>query len=170
MNKIFMGILFLSIFSANLYSQIGMGEYFKKWEGTYECSYEVTGGISPGIAKEILTIKGIHKNMYLQFNRIGWMTEDSAVLNWSDDEFLTVDLEKTKIAGVWIDDNGSGWLGTINGDLEEGNKISYLIKSNKQTFTETWELKDNTLRWEVKSKDKETGKDQITEALFKKRK
>jgi hypothetical protein len=158
------------ILSNNLYSQVVLGQFLETWRGTYEVSYEVKGGLAPGIAKEILTINGIHKDMYLQMHRIGWMSEDSAGLNWSSDEFLTVDPEKMKIVGVWIDDNGGSWFGRISGDPAEGNKISYLIKSREQTFTETWELKDNKLDWKTSNKDKETGKDMVSEAVFTKKK
>lgn len=170
MNRILIGLMFLLILLSNLYSQASFGQILEEWKGTYEVSYKVEGGLVPGIAKEILTIKSIHKDKYLQLYRIGWMVEDSAQLNWSDDEFLTVDVEKMKIVGVWIDDNGFGSFGNISGDLEEGTKISYLIKSKEQTFTETWELKDNTLRWKNSSKNKETGKEEITEAIYTKKK
>jgi hypothetical protein len=169
-NKIIILLIFFIIFSCKLYSQVGLGQFLETWKGTYEVSYEVKGGIAPGIAKEILSINGIHKDVYLQMHRTGWMAEDSAYFNWSTDEFLTVDLEKMKIVGVWIDDNGSGWFGKISGELEEGDKISYLIKSHEQTFTETWELKDNKLSWKTSSKDKETGKDNGTEAVYTKKK
>jgi len=141
------------------------------WIGEWETTYEVTGGMKPGMAIEKITISGAENNLYLHINLVGWMAGDSVKFTYVEDEFLTYDLTEKGLSGFYINSNGAEWSETLKGNWEEGsNKLIREGESRYYKTKITWEVKDGKLHRRIESTIKKDKKTSNFERIFTKSK
>ncbi|RPI16018.1 MAG: hypothetical protein EHM58_12720 [Ignavibacteriae bacterium] len=150
-------------------SQIDVTRVLDGYIGKWETTYNVTEGIAPGIAKEVLTIDGSANNTYLHINLTGWMVGDSIKYKWVEEQFITYDMSSGGLCGFYISSNGSDWAQNLKGKWnEQDNSIEVKGESKYEKIDVTWQLKNDKLYKNVEWINKESKKKEKIVRVFNK--
>lgn len=139
-----------------------------KWLGEWECVYQMD---SKNL-KEHLLIEEIHKRNFIHFAISGGQLEDSTLeFKYATDMYLTLNFEKHKFEGFWIDDHGFNGMMQLNGEMTGENMLTIEGDSPLLTSKTMLQLKDDGKLYRISIiKLKETGKVTSTDATFTKNK